>query len=61
MPHADDRALDHAQRRADELLRSDAKLRAMSDLLAYLPPAEAAAVASEISRDLLRDFAPRLQ
>jgi hypothetical protein len=48
-----------AQERADEFRRSDAKLRAMSDLLAYLDPAEAAVVASEISRDLLRGLAPQ--
>jgi hypothetical protein len=48
-----------AQARADEFRRSDAKLRAMSDLLAYLDPTEAAAVASEISRDLLRGLTPQ--
>jgi hypothetical protein len=49
--------------RANEFVRSDAKLRAMSDLLAYLDPAEAAVVAAEIARDLVRDFKPegRLQ
>jgi hypothetical protein len=46
-----------AELRAGELCRSDAKLRALSDLLAYLDPAEAAIVASEIACDLLRDFA----
>ena len=40
--------------RANEFVRSDAKLRALSDLLAYLDPQEAAAVAGEIARDLLR-------
>jgi hypothetical protein len=53
MPSADYRD------RANEFVRSDAKLRALSDLLAYLDPQEAAAVASEISRDLLRDLAPQ--
>jgi hypothetical protein len=48
-----------AQARADEFRRSDAKLRALADLLSYLEPREAAAVASEISCDLLRDLAPQ--
>ena len=55
MPSADQLS---AARRADEFRRADAKLRATADLLAYLDPAEAAAVASEISRDLLRDLVP---
>ena len=56
MPSADAR---FAQARADEFRRSDAKLRALADLLSYLEPREAAAVASEISCDLLRDLAPQ--
>jgi hypothetical protein len=57
MPSADYRD------RADEFVRSDAKLRALSDLLAYLDPQEAAVVAAEIARDLVRDLKPegRLQ
>jgi hypothetical protein len=54
MPSPDDRTM---QDRAHAFARSDAKLRAMSDLLAYLPPDEAAAVASEIARDLVCGFA----
>jgi hypothetical protein len=54
MPSADERAL---QDRAHAFARSDAKLRAISDLLAYLPPAEAAIVAGEIHCEL-RDFTP---
>jgi hypothetical protein len=44
-----------AQVRAKEYRRSDAKLRALSDLLAYLSPHEAAEVAGEIARELLQD------
>jgi hypothetical protein len=54
MPSADHEA---AQDRAHAFARSDAKLRAMSDLLAYLDPQEAAIVASEIARDLVCGFA----
>jgi hypothetical protein len=44
-----------AQDRAHELCRSDAKLRALSDLLAYLAPHEAAEVAGELARELASD------
>jgi hypothetical protein len=54
MPSVDARL---AQARADEFRRSDAKLRALADLLSYLEPREAAAVASEIAHDLLHDLA----
>jgi hypothetical protein len=53
MPGAD---YSDAQDRADQFRRSDAKLRALADLLAYLTPAEAAVVASEIARDLACNF-----
>jgi hypothetical protein len=55
MPSLDAQAL---QDRARAFVRADAKLRALSDLLAYLDPAEAAVVASEISCDLLRGLQP---